>query len=202
MKNNIKEIREQRGLNQGELARRIGTTAATVSRLEGGQRRLSQQYLEAICRVLNCEPSDLLGKPSSSLEPGSFLPVVGEVSADSWKVQVTGEDVPDETIPVTLPHKISKLSGSAYRVTDDHASGVVAKGGYVVTVPLEGMRKQPLDGEAVVVRSKEGRMERTVVVRATVDARGVFADLGEGEVELKVDHQIIGLVVATYIELV
>jgi len=200
MTNQIKAIREQRGLTQDELARRTGTTGATISRLESGRRKLSQEYMESIAKVLSVDPGDLVGKTPASIDSNRFTPIVGDAAQDSWRVAVVGEGKTSETIPVLLPPKISHLSGSAYRVTDDHAAWLVEKGGFIITVPLEGIRKTALDGDIIVVRSKEGRMERTMVAKTVVDARGVMVDLGEGLVEVAGDNWHVGIVVATYRE--
>lgn len=199
--NKIRELREERGLTQDELARRIGTTAPTVSRLEMGRRRLTQDYMMSISRALGVDPADLVGSGLPPVASSLFIHVVGDVAQDLWRVP-TKEDAADyTTIPVVLPQRLGKFAGSAWRVTDDHADWLVGKDGYVISVPVESLRKTPLDGDILVVRSKEGRMERTMVARAKVDSRGVMVDLGEGEVNISSDNWSVGIVVAAYREL-
>ncbi len=58
--NRIRPLREERGLTQDTLAERMGTTKMQVSRLERGERRLTQGWMEKIAAALACHPADLL----------------------------------------------------------------------------------------------------------------------------------------------
>lgn len=53
-------MRERVGLGANELARRIGTSSAQISRLENGSRRLTYKWAAKIADVLHCEPEDLV----------------------------------------------------------------------------------------------------------------------------------------------
>jgi len=65
--NRIRALREERGLTQDVLAERIGTSKMQVSRLERGERRLTQGWMEKIGAALACHPAELL--PSVGLAP-------------------------------------------------------------------------------------------------------------------------------------
>lgn len=56
----IKEWRKHRGLNQQQLAERIGITKSYLSKIEGGKRRYDQVFLEAAAEVLRTTVPDLL----------------------------------------------------------------------------------------------------------------------------------------------
>lgn len=56
----IKEWRKHRGLNQEQLAERIGISRPQLSKIEHGKRKYDQAFLEAASRELRCEPADLL----------------------------------------------------------------------------------------------------------------------------------------------
>lgn len=60
MVNRIREIREQRGLTVQQLAERLQCSYQQVIRLERGQRRLSQQWMERIATALSCRPGELI----------------------------------------------------------------------------------------------------------------------------------------------
>jgi len=64
----IREIRQLRGLTQEQLAGRVPTTAATISRWETHPSRVSVDVLNNLARILDVSPADLLadvkGKPS------------------------------------------------------------------------------------------------------------------------------------------
>lgn len=61
----IKEWRKHRGLNQEELAERIGIARSYLSKIESGKRRYDQPFLEAAAVVLRCEPADLIVRDPS-----------------------------------------------------------------------------------------------------------------------------------------
>lgn len=51
----------QRGLAVGEFAERVGITPANVAVLKNGRAKAIRfSTLEAICRVLECQPGDVL----------------------------------------------------------------------------------------------------------------------------------------------
>ena len=56
----IRQWREHRGLSLERLADRLGTTKASLSRIERGLQPYSQPMLEALAAALMCEPADLL----------------------------------------------------------------------------------------------------------------------------------------------
>ena len=59
----LREWREFRLLTQQQLADRLDTTAATISRIESGKRDYTGAFLLAAAYVLNCNPGDLISRP-------------------------------------------------------------------------------------------------------------------------------------------
>jgi transcriptional regulator with XRE-family HTH domain len=58
------EWREWKGWTQQELADRLETTVATVSRVENGARDWGKGYLEAFAHVIGCpNPTDPISRP-------------------------------------------------------------------------------------------------------------------------------------------
>lgn len=52
---------DERGLSVGEFADRVGITPANVAVLKNGRARAVRfSTLDAICRVLECQPGDIL----------------------------------------------------------------------------------------------------------------------------------------------
>lgn len=60
MENRIAELRKQRGLTYAELGAAAGTSAQQAERLEKGQRKLTQEWMNKLAKALGCEPIDLL----------------------------------------------------------------------------------------------------------------------------------------------
>lgn len=48
------------GMSERELARQIGATPSTVSKILGAQRTISTPYLVLVSQALGCSPNDLL----------------------------------------------------------------------------------------------------------------------------------------------
>ncbi|PVH30151.1 helix-turn-helix domain-containing protein [Pararhodobacter oceanensis] len=207
--NHIKQLREFRGLSQAELARRLGTTSSTVSRLEAGERRLSQSYISSISQALGVEPAEIIGASANSgAKAGAsagaagdhrLIPVVGAVSDTAWAIPATAATPP--RIPVLPSPQVARLSHSGYKVLDGAGLALTGAGGYVIAVPFGAMRKTPLEGDWIVLRSREGRMERHALVTGHTDAAGAYAMIDGARLDLGPIHEPVGLVVAIYREL-
>jgi transcriptional regulator with XRE-family HTH domain len=52
--------RAYRGLTQDQLAERIGIARSYLSKIERGDRRYDQHFLEAAADALRCEPANLI----------------------------------------------------------------------------------------------------------------------------------------------
>ena len=79
----FREWREWKGWTQQELADKLGTTAATVSRIENGERDWSKGYLESFSHVIECpEPIDPIRHP-----PGTHIDLNGLLNAAPPEMQ-------------------------------------------------------------------------------------------------------------------
>ena len=56
----IRQWREHRGLTQEQLADRLETSVASISRLESGTQPYTQDVLEALAEALSTDPASLL----------------------------------------------------------------------------------------------------------------------------------------------
>ena len=58
---NVDVMLAKRKMSSGELAEKVGTTAANISILKTGKAKAIRfSTLEAICRALDCQPADIL----------------------------------------------------------------------------------------------------------------------------------------------
>lgn len=60
MSNNIAEIRKAANLSQSDLAEAIGTTLNNLGKLERGERRLNQDWINKIAGALGVTPEDVI----------------------------------------------------------------------------------------------------------------------------------------------
>lgn len=67
MSNRIAEWRTKRGWKQSELADAVGTSPSQINKLESGDRKLTQKWLDRLAVALDCLPAELL--PEASYRP-------------------------------------------------------------------------------------------------------------------------------------
>src|SRR5829696_5638492 len=76
----IRELRNERGLKQGALARHSGISHTTMQSIEGGTRNPSLSTLIAIADALGVEPGELFPKVSPpSAERSTRIPTLAEL---------------------------------------------------------------------------------------------------------------------------
>ena len=77
MRHRIRNLRKQKGWTIKEVARRAGTSEATISRLETQRMTVSTDWLERLAGIFNVAPADLIeGREARLIE------FVGAVGAD------------------------------------------------------------------------------------------------------------------------
>src|SRR5215212_2054998 len=117
----VREVREDLGMSQAELARRAGVARNYIVMIEGGGRTPSVGLLERIARVLRTEPAELLREPvplaeASPEQAGTDALIttkIGEVQgayqsrlrglkvlAERWetRLRVLGDDITKQTL--------------------------------------------------------------------------------------------------------
>ncbi|MDX5366069.1 MAG: helix-turn-helix domain-containing protein [Alphaproteobacteria bacterium] len=107
MRTRIRHFRKARGLTQTELAEALGTTAATVSRLETADMTVSTDWLERLGEALGVDVRELIGGAGGSLVCQAELRRGGQVA----------------TLPAGIPLEPSIAEGSreplAFLVAED-----------------------------------------------------------------------------------
>ncbi len=99
MTNRIRDLRTQRDLSQEGLADLVGTTKAQISKLEKGQRRLTDDWMRRLAPALGVAPADLM------LERGDrpTVPLVGYVGAGAEVQMFDGDQGGDRLDDVEAP---------------------------------------------------------------------------------------------------
>lgn len=73
---NIKRLREERGLSQEALAEKVGySDRSSIAKIEAGKVDLSQSKIAAFAAVLNVTPAQLMGLADASPIPPGFEPM-------------------------------------------------------------------------------------------------------------------------------
>lgn len=79
----LRAWRKDRRLTLDQLAARVDSTGATISRLERGLQPYSQPLLEALAEALNCQPADLIMRPPGAAD--RLLAVLAGMTPESQK---------------------------------------------------------------------------------------------------------------------
>jgi transcriptional regulator with XRE-family HTH domain len=79
----LRQWRKSRHLTLEQLAFRIDTTGATISRLERGKQPYSQPMLEALAEALQCQPGDLIMRPPGAAD--RIMAVFSDMSPETQK---------------------------------------------------------------------------------------------------------------------
>lgn len=88
MKNNIRKIRKNLDMSMDAVAEIIGTTRATIMKLEKGQMQLTTQWMEKIARALKCPPMELIFDISPPM-----VPVMGYVGAGAEVIPLEDTEI-------------------------------------------------------------------------------------------------------------
>ncbi len=111
----IRELRQEKGLLQEELARTAGLSASALSNFEQGRRRISLEWLRKISKVLGVTVSDLI--PDSRIRKPLAENDEEEGLLSNWR-GIGNTDVQDqllELIELTAHSKSSKRGTASPR---------------------------------------------------------------------------------------
>lgn len=139
----IRRLREQRGMNQRELAKKAGISHSYVSDVERGDATPSLKFLEKIADALGVRLSTLLNRCEEQWEVIE-VPIIGAVPAG-------GPIIEEENLlgHMPLPKEFVKGRCFALKVSGDSMQDVgIEDGDYV----LVEMQSEAENGQTVVAR--------------------------------------------------
>lgn len=159
--NRIKELREQAGLTQAGLADIAGTTAATIQRLESGQRQLTQKWATVLARALGIEITEIFGNIIPAHRTG--LKVLGMVQAGVWRENDTIDEEKHPPLPIAPDPRFQADAQFALMVRGESMNKIIKNGEFIVCVSWREIRRGPRHDDLVVVeRRRDGLVEATV----------------------------------------
>jgi transcriptional regulator with XRE-family HTH domain len=85
MNKRVREARKANGLNQTKFGERLGVTAAAISKIESGERALTEQMILAICREFKVNEEWLRtgeGERLDGFDDSNIAAVVDEYKLD------------------------------------------------------------------------------------------------------------------------
>lgn len=149
----VRAARAATQMTQTELADRLGTTKATISKIENSAIQPSIDWAERLAKALNTDVAVLAGiEKAATLPELVMVPVIGLIAAGNWRDAV---QTPEEHIAVTSakPHMF------ALRIDGDSIDKIAPNGSFVTIDPtmptlVDGglYAVQNGDGEATIKR--------------------------------------------------
>lgn len=159
--NRIKLLRDERKWTLADLAQRVGTSHATIQRLETGKMQLTEEWATRIAKALSVQLPEIFGEIVPAAAQG--LAVLGEVQAGVWR-EVEIADEPKYTpLPIGNDPRYSDKAQFALLVRGESMNRIVRDGSYIVCVSWAELGRQPRDNDLVVVeRRRDGLVETTL----------------------------------------
>jgi len=172
-KNQIKEMRQNRGLTLEELSEKSSYSTSYISRLESGKRRLSTVVAERLATSLSCTAAEImltkeeladLGNALVSPFSGTRVPYWGAIQAGAPSNIMDAPPELEEWIEDQEDSRFPGVERFALKVVGDSMDLVAPNGSTVICVKTIDMGRQPMSGEIVVVlhRTPDGSMEATL----------------------------------------
>jgi transcriptional regulator with XRE-family HTH domain len=159
--NRIRELRSAKGLDMVDLGKMVGTTHATISRLETGKMGLTEVWAAKIADALGVHISEIFGDIVPAKATG--LPVLGDVHAGVWREVDLGDEPKESPLPIGRDPLYPNVTQFALRVQGESMNRVVREGAYIVCVSWAELGRQPRDNDLVVIeRRRDGLVETTI----------------------------------------
>lgn len=159
MENRIKELRQQQGLTQDQLAKRIGSSNQYLGMIEKGKRRLSDVWIGKLCVVFKVPVGELFA--DNGLAPIQNIEVVGNVQAGHWKDMDEIERFENGPTLISADPRYPDRKQFALQVCGTSMNQIFQDGDFAICV--EAFGREPVDQSLVVVRrDRHGLIEQTL----------------------------------------
>ena len=119
---NIKKVRESRGLKQSELAELVKVSDKTVSSWEINRTEPKMGMIEKICQALNCKKTDIIGEDNNPLSikdekdiEKTLQETLNQLESGQNGLMFSGQALDDDTrelLHSVLPYYLSSFSAS------------------------------------------------------------------------------------------
>ena len=160
MRNRIRELRKARGLTMAELGDAAGTEAPTINKLEKGQMRLTDVWMQRIAKALGVQVAELI----TEAPPPEAIFVRGRVQAGAWAESLEWDA--DERYPVwvPIPEKWRAFNKFGLEVRGPSMNRRYPEGTILVCVSVIEADVEPQQGHRYIVEriDSAGQHEMTV----------------------------------------
>jgi DNA-binding XRE family transcriptional regulator len=167
----IKAARDRLGLTMEAAAKRVGTSAPQINRLEKGQRDLTWDWIMRLSRAYECDPCDLMFGPG-----GPTVPIAGIIGVHGAVAVVANGR------RVSCPRGLNPETTAALQVAADATLAVPAAGWYAFYGTAGGA---PADDRRTLclIRLADGQNVVRNVIRKIAPDRYLVAEPGSTGIE-------------------
>lgn len=142
LRTRLRELRNSRGWTLAEVARELGTTPQSISRLETNVMTVSTDWLQKFANLFGVSPADLIKAPATS-----GISVVGAAGADGSISQHP---------PTPLPVDLALEDAIAIKLAVN--LGPYRQGTFVIATRLEGRNIASAKGQICICQTAQGAM--------------------------------------------
>lgn len=142
----VRALRVAAGLTQEDLAERVGTTKATISKFERSTNRPRLDWIEKLADALGADVATLAFDRAPASGGLTMMPVIGMIAAGNWREAIRETD---EYVPVidAKPHMF------VLRISGDSVDRFAPDGSFVSIDPTNPELK---DGKIYAVQNGAG----------------------------------------------
>ncbi len=160
--NRIKQLREAKDWSQEHLGELMGTSDATVNRLENSKRELKEKWIRAAARALGVSASEILGDIIPPSTEG--LVVMGEIQAGVWRETFEDEQSKYPPLPIGRDPRYPNAGQYALKVIGNSMDKVFPEGQFIVCAVWADVGRNVRHNDLVVVHRFDaaGKTESTV----------------------------------------
>lgn len=163
--NRIKKLRKAKGLTLEQLGSIMGTTGATVQRLENSKRKMSDKWMLKLKDALDVSIAELLEEPEGVVPTG--LQDLGEIRAGAW-LELEDQHETDAAITDIMPdHRYPGVRQFTLRVVGTSMNKYIEPGGRVVVADWADLGlSEPRENDVLVIRRQRAMTYETTLKRA------------------------------------
>jgi transcriptional regulator with XRE-family HTH domain len=172
--NTIKAHRLRLGMTAKQLAEKVGTTQSTITRLEGGSRALSKDWMDKLSKALGIDAADLL----SSGKHVDYVSVIGVIC--NGKLTNAAMLAPKDVF--TVPFPTSGVLRHQNRGDGQDLQAFVMSGEdtWIAAAPIDKVHAANWGGKKFVVLRSEGDGRSELSLRTLEREEGGLYLVSEG----------------------
>lgn len=157
---NLKRLRENKGLSKAELARRVGVSDVTVGDWEKGKISPRMGKVELIADTLGVTTDDLIFGMNSN--DSKLVPLYGSIAAGTPIEMIQADEF------IEIPEYISQRYPGSYllKINGDSMNRIIPQGSYALISPTQDVSNG--DAAVISINGKDATLKRFYKLQNTI----------------------------------